>query len=135
MPDYFTRDGAESLIPRITPVLREIQRLRRAKLAHDEAVAADRAKVFGNGHMPPDKLYEHQRSSASAEQRIARLVRALSELGILVKDLDTGLVDFPTLREGREVYLCWQLGEPHIAWWHETETGFAGRQPLEDGLE
>ncbi len=132
MPDYFTRDQAESLVPRITPVLREIQRLRHIQLAHDEAVAADRAKVLGNGHMPPDKLYEHQQSSAAAEQRIARLVRAVSELGILVKDPDTGLVDFPTLREGREVYLCWQLGEPHIAWWHEIETGFAGRQPLED---
>jgi hypothetical protein len=132
MPDYFTRDEAESLIPRITPVLREIQRLRRAQVAHDEAVAADRAKVLGNGHMPPDKLREHQQGSASAEQRIARLVRAITELGILVKDLDTGLVDFPTLRDDREVYLCWQLGEPHIAWWHEIEAGFAGRMPLED---
>lgn len=131
MPDYFTRDEAESLIPRITPVLREIQRLRRAQVTHDEAVAEDRAKVLGNGHMPPEKLREHQQGSAAAEQRIARLVRAISELGILVKDVDTGLVDFPTQREGREVYLCWLLGEPHIAWWHEIETGFAGRMPLE----
>ncbi len=130
MPDYFTRDQAESLIPRITPVLREIQRLRHAQLTHDEAVAADRAKVLGNGHMPPDQL--HQQDSATAQRQIARLVRAVSELGILIKDLDTGLVDFPTLRDGREVYLCWQLGEPHIAWWHEIETGFAGRQPLDD---
>jgi hypothetical protein len=50
----------------------------------------------------------------------------------LLKDLDTGLIDFPTLRDGREVYLCWQLGEPHIAWWHEIETGFSGRLPLDD---
>jgi hypothetical protein len=132
MPDYFTRDEAESLIPRITPMLREIQQLRRAQLTHDEAVAADRAKVLGNGHMPPEKLREHQLGSVSAEQHIVRLVRALSELGILIKDLDTGLVDFPTLRQGREVYLCWQLDEPHISWWHEVETGFAGRLPLED---
>lgn len=132
MPDYFTRAEAESLLPRITPVLREIQRLRREQLAHDEAVAADRAKILGNGHMPPDHLRQHQRESATAERRIARLVRALTELGILIKDLDTGLVDFPALRDGREVYLCWQLGETHIAWWHEIETGFAGRMPLDD---
>jgi hypothetical protein len=132
MPDYFTRDEAEALIPRITPVLREIQRLRRAQLAHDEAVAADRAKVLGNGHMPPDKLRQHQQDSASAERQIVRLVRAVNDLGILIKDLDTGLVDFPTLRDGREVYLCWQLGEPHIAWWHEIETGFSGRLPLDE---
>lgn len=132
MPDYFTRAEAESLLPRITPVLREIQRLRREQLAHDESVAADRAKILGNGHMPPDHLRQHQRESATAERRIARLVRALTELGILIKDLDTGLVDFPALRDGREVYLCWQLGETHIAWWHEIETGFAGRMPLDD---
>ena len=132
MPDYFTRDEAESLLPRITPVLREIQRLRHAQTAHDEAVAADRAKVLGNGHMPPDKL---RRAPARKRRRRTAYCspRArLSELGILLKDLDTGLIDFPTLRDGREVYLCWRLGEPHIAWWHEIETGFAGRLPLED---
>ncbi len=135
MPDYFTRNEAESLIPRIAPVLREIQRLRRAHLAHDEALAADRAKVLGNGHLPPDKLREHQQGSATAQQRIAHLVRAITEMGILVKDPDTGLVDFPTQRDGREVYLCWRLGEPRIAWWHEVEAGFAGRMPLEEDAE
>ena len=132
MPDVFTRAEAESLLPRITPVLREIQRLRHDQMAHDAEVATDRAKVLGNGHMPPDKLRQHQLESAAAERQIARLVRALSERGILLKDLDTGLIDFPTLRDGREVYLCWRLGEPHIAWWHEIETGFSGRLPLED---
>lgn len=132
MPDYFTRAEAESLLPRITPVLREIQRLRRDQVAHDEAVAADRAKVFGNGHMPPEQLRQHQRESVSAERQITRLVRTVNELGILIKDLDTGLIDFPTLRDGREVYLCWRLGEPRIAWWHEIATGFSGRLPLED---
>ena len=113
-------------------MLREIQRLRRDQVAHDEAVAADRAKVLGNGHMPPDHLRQHQHESATAERRIARLARVLTELGILIKDPDTGLVDFPALREGREVYLCWQLGEARIAWWHEIETGFAGRLPLDE---
>lgn len=56
----------------------------------------------------------------------------LQELGCLVKSLEDGLVDFPALREGREVYLCWKLGEEDIGFWHETDAGFAGRQPLTD---
>jgi hypothetical protein len=132
MPDYFSRTEAEALLPRVTPVLQEIARLRRDQVDHDEAVAADRAKILGNGHMPAADLMKHQALSAAAQQRIVRLLRAINALGILVKDLDTGLIDFPTLRDGREVYLCWQLGEPHIAWWHETTSGYSGRQPLED---
>ena len=134
MPDYFTRAEAEALLPRITPVLNEIQRLRQAQREHDEALAADRAKVLGNGHLPPEQLREHQRESLAAERQVARLARALGELGVVVKDLDTGLVDFLALRDDRPIYLCWRLGEPRIAWWHEIETGFAGRMPLdEDG--
>ncbi len=131
MPDYFTRAEAEALLPRITPMLREIQQLRQEQRAHDEALAADRAKVLGNGHMPPEQLRVHQRESLSAERQIARLARALGELGVILKDLDTGLVDFLALRDGRPVYLCWRLGEPRIAWWHEIEAGFAGRMPLD----
>lgn len=132
MPDYFTRAEAEALLPRITPMLREIQQLRQEQRAHDEALAADRAKVLGNGHMPPEQLRVHQRESLSAERQIARLARALGELGVILKDLDTGLVDFLALRDGHPVYLCWRLGEPRIAWWHEIEAGFAGRMPLDD---
>lgn len=132
MPDYFSRAEAESLLPRITPWLLEIQALRRVQIAHDEAVAADRAKVFGNGHMPLEKLRHHQRESATVERQIARVARAISELGIVIKDLDSGLIDFPALRDGRAIYLCWRLGEPRIAWWHEITAGFSGRMPLED---
>ena len=132
MPDFFTRAEAEALLPRVTPVLREIQRLRQEQRAHGEALAADRAKVLGNGHLPPDQLREHQRESIAAERQIARLALALDELSVILKDPDTGLVDFLALRDGRPVYLCWRLGEPRIAWWHEIEAGFAGRLPLED---
>ena len=132
MPDYFTRAEAEALLPRITPVLHEIQRLRQAQREHDEALAADRAKVLGNGHLPPEQLREHQRESLAAERQVARLARALGELGVILKDLDTGLVDFLALRDSHPIYLCWRLGEPRIAWWHEIEAGFAGRMPLDD---
>ena len=54
----------------------------------------------------------------------------IQDLGVLVKDINLGLLDFPALREGQEVYLCWQYGEGEIAFWHEVEAGFAGRQPI-----
>lgn len=132
MPDFFTRADAEAMLPRITPLLREIQRLRQDQRAHQQAVAADQAKVLGNGHMPREELLKHQHDGGEAEERMVEIADALSEMGVLLKDPDTGLVDFPTLRAGHEVYLCWQLGESRIAWWHEITTGFLGRQPLED---
>jgi hypothetical protein len=132
MPDFFTRADAEAMLPRITPMLREIQRLRQDQRVHLQTVAADQAKVLGNGHMPREELLQHQHDGGEAEERMVEIAHALSEMGVLLKDPDTGLVDFPTLRDGHEVYLCWQLGESRIAWWHEISAGFLGRQPLED---
>ena len=57
----------------------------------------------------------------------------LRELEVVLRDLDRGLLDFPSMRDGREVYLCWQEGEDAIEYWHEPEAGFAGRRPLDDG--
>ena len=57
----------------------------------------------------------------------------LRELEVVLRDLDRGLVDFPSLRDGREVYLCWQEGEDEIGFWHEPDAGFGGRRPLDDG--
>lgn len=79
---------------------------------------------------------------ARLEARVEELVRSMRELineitavGVEIKDIDRGLVDFPALRHGRVVYLCWLVGEPAIAYWHELDTGFAGRQPLDPAVE
>ena len=69
---------------------------------------------------------------ATMTAQITQRIHAIAELGVILKDLEVGLVDFPAHRNGREVYLCWRLGEDHIGWWHEIDSGFAGRQPLED---
>jgi len=66
-----------------------------------------------------------------ALERISDSVETLQEMGVLVKDLDIGLCDFPYLLDGRVVYLCWKLGEPDIRYWHEVEDGYAGRRPIE----
>ena len=70
---------------------------------------------------------------ADLSRRIADQAREVAESGAIIKDLDAGLLDFLALRDGREVFLCWRLGEERIAWWHEIDAGLSGRQPLEDG--
>lgn len=62
--------------------------------------------------------------------RLARGIRDIELMGIELKDIDTGLIDFPALHRGRVIYLCWRLGEESIAYWHEITTGFAGRRPI-----
>ena len=61
---------------------------------------------------------------------LAAAIHAIQALGVLVKDLDSGLVDFPSVRDGEEILLCWRLGEDEVAWYHGPDDGFAGRQPL-----
>ena len=87
--------------------------------------------ISGNGGgIPPNELAELHDELERRAAVLAGIVEEIHELGLLVKDLDTGLVDFPSLRDGEEVLLCWQLGEDEVAFWHGLEDGFAGRQPL-----
>jgi hypothetical protein len=71
------------------------------------------------------------RERAEAAVTVSLAFESLEELDVLVRDVDRGIVDFPTLMDGREVYLCWHVGEPEIGHWHELESGFAGRRPLD----
>lgn len=133
MPKYFTRDEAEALLPRVESLLLEIQALREQVVEQEERLAEYRVKLMSNGHQHGDEMQRIQAGVMSANAEITRRVRIIAALGVLVKDLDMGLIDFPTLRDGHEVYLCWRLGEgSRIAWWHEVDSGFAGRQPLTD---
>ena len=131
MPEYFTRAEAEAVLPQLEPILRELQELRARHVSLEERVATGQAKLLGNGH-GQQHTAAHTHQMREIERRVGERVEAIAEMGALLKDIETGLVDFPTLRHGHEVYLCWRLGEPRIAWWHEIEAGFAGRQPLED---
>jgi hypothetical protein len=69
---------------------------------------------------------------ATAALTFSRALGQLEAWGVLVRDLDSGLCDFPAEREGRPVYLCWQLGEDQIGFWHEVDDGFRGRRPVDD---
>lgn len=135
MPSYFTRESAQALLPTIVPLLLEIQALRQEQIALARPSTEPRDRVKSNGHIGPNAgAAEHEELRHIVERLEARL-RKITALGVLVKDLDSGLIDFPWLRDGNEVYLCWKLGEgERIQWWHEIERGFAGRQPLDPAL-
>ena len=128
---YFTPAEANELLAEVRPAEERLVVHRRA---FSEA-AARRAQltthVAGNGgDLDPGELREHAEQMEREAEAVAAAVEELDRLGVLVKDLDRGLVDFPALRQGEEVLLCWQVGEDEVAFWHGLEEGFAGRKPL-----
>lgn len=132
MASYFTRAQAEALLPRLGASLHEIQTLRAELAEREHELHEAHLRLESNGHTPPDDLATLPAEIADLSRRIADHAREVAESGAIVKDLDSGLLDFPALRDGREVYLCWRLGEDHIGWWHEVDAGMSGRLPLDD---
>jgi hypothetical protein len=120
---HFTVEQANAALPTIKPLL---QKLRDARdlLTDAEAHAAlsDAAPTNGGG--------EAGTQVSEAFLQVRRLLVTLDEAGIVVRDIDRGLIDFPAIVEQREVYLCWELGEDEVAWWHELDAGYRGRQQL-----
>jgi hypothetical protein len=127
----FTPDEANELLP---TVRRLVERMVEAKRALDAAQAeADdvSARIAGNGGgLPPARLAEVDAGVSRRATELARVLEKIQALGVVVKDLDTGLVDFPSMRDGRDVLLCWQLGEDDVAFWHGYDDGYAGRRPI-----
>ena len=102
------------------------------RLDRDLSQAAAKIMMLG-GWLPPHReLAEKRLLREQAKEKVTQAVNEIHETGCVVKDLDEGLVDFPSLRDGQEVYLCWKLGEEHIGYWHGLTEGFAGRKPLEN---
>ena len=121
---YFTVEEANDLLPEISALM--------------EALQARRANVIESRKQISDLLATGQSdvggpvASALAQDfaAIESLARHIRSYGCVIKDLNTGLVDFLAKRNGREVYLCWRCGEPQVAFYHELHTGFKGRQPV-----
>jgi hypothetical protein len=130
-PRLFTLDEANALLPRLSQLVPQIQE---SKSKHDrlQEKAAEYAHLMSsNGRIIEKELNETRQELAQAATELKRLIERVQEMDCELKDIEQGLVDFRWEREGREVYLCWKLGEPDIRWWHEMDTGFAGRRPLE----
>ncbi|MCS7003124.1 MAG: DUF2203 domain-containing protein [Dehalococcoidia bacterium] len=129
-PRYFTVEQANRLLPELSPLLESLRSMKRELVALQAEMDRYRQKARGNGHNYAAEIADvagaHDRVHTEANDVIARI----TALGIELKDVELGLVDFPSIRHGRRVYLCWKLGEPRVAYWHDPESGYAGRQPL-----
>ena len=130
MARYFGLDEANQRICDVRPVL---ERLRddRERLADVQATIQRERENNGSA--------EHAEQLADREGEVREIVRRmqadviqLDDWGITLRDIPSGLIDFPALASGRPIWLCWRLGEGDIEWWHETNVGFDGRQPLSE---
>jgi hypothetical protein len=119
-PERWTVERANAALPRVGAAVARIRDLVAEARREREETAGLRE---GNGHPATPRGTDELRAA----------VEALTAEGIILRDLDAGLVDFPArLEDGRRYLLCWVLGEPAVQWWHWPDTGFAGRQPLSD---
>ena len=122
MPRYFTLQEANTTLEMIKPLLEEILALRQQILGRREEVWPIIQRAVGNGgSQTASKL-------AMEFNQVDALAHQIQDMGVILKDLNLGLLDFPHLKDGREVYLCWKHGEETIVYWHEVEAGYAGRQ-------
>lgn len=129
----FTQEEANAALPEVRPLVERLVEERRELVALGEELEAMQALIGGNGgSIDPGRVGELQEAVARAAAGLTGTVDELQELGVQVKDLDRGLVDFPARHpeSGDDVLLCWELGEPEVAHWHDLESGFAGRKPL-----
>lgn len=133
MPRFFTLLEAEALLPQIQKYLQRLSEGRRRHQAAETEIAAIHQRIAISGGMIPPRaqLVELKRQKELAARSLKETVDAIQATGCQLKDLDIGLVDFPTLYRGKEVYLCWKLGEPDISFWHAVEDGYAGRRAID----
>jgi hypothetical protein len=128
----FTRAEAEALLPEVDRLLGEAQALAETLASSEQAAQAAEWKPRANGQVHTETSSQvPEAARRTATRQLRRLIERLHALGIVVRDIRSGLIDFPSLREDRIINLCWRRGEAlEIRWWHEVEAGFAGRQPL-----
>ena len=122
----FTIQEANALLPSVRTIVGKIQKAHRHVARYrDEARKAAEAAEKGGGGVSAGLAY------AEALTELTGQIAELEILGVQLKDFERGLVDFPSLRDGRVVLLCWQMGEgDELEWWHDVDAGFAGRTPL-----
>jgi hypothetical protein len=132
MPRHFTPKEANDALKEIRPLAEELvaHRAERRRLRVERAALA--LKIAGNGGgIDSQAIADLDQAEQRERVEIARCVNAIHGHGAIVKDPDEGLVDFPAVRHGEEILLCWRLGEDSVAHWHGLEEGFAGRKQLD----
>ena len=122
----FTLAEAQSLLPRLRTLLEELSQEWKRISALNPEIQKARDNAPLNGYSKFGVEY------VESVSHLVSLIHEIKDMGVLLKDADKGLCDFPYIKGGRMVYLCWQLGEDAIRYWHDVETGFAGREPLDE---
>jgi hypothetical protein len=133
MPRYFSHEQATRLLPEVERLLRLAIHARAVYEEADQEISSlqQRAQSMGGIVVDISKARLLQESRVEGARHLREAIESITELGVQVKDLDTGLVDFPTTYHGEEVLLCWRLGEHRIAHWHGLEEGVRGRKPID----
>ncbi len=128
---YFTVEEANTLLPELRVILEHLQTRRGELEERQQALEAIRQQAGANGHrMASEEFVRLKREAEFLLEECNTAIKKIDSLGCFLKDLHLGLIDFPSLREGREVLLCWKPDEAEVAYWHGLTEGFAGRKPI-----
>jgi hypothetical protein len=133
VPRYFNLLEAEALLPKVERLLRDVRDYKLSFESSDSELnqIAQRVALAGGMVPPRNRIIELRAQKEASARGLKHSIEQFEQLGCLLKDLETGLVDFPTLYCDQEVYLCWKSGEAGITFWHRVEDGFRGRQPID----
>lgn len=133
MPRFFTLQQAEKLLPDVAEAIGEAvsQKAAYERLELEWQSFSRRIAILGGVQVDRGRLEEQKKCRETAARHLEQAIERVHQFGCLVKDLDIGLIDFPTMYQGQEVYLCWKLGEAGIGFWHGVDEGFRGRKPID----
>ncbi len=135
-PKLFTLDEANRMIPRVEPLVVALQATVRVLRAKQAALGAVRDAARGNGHGPAGEEFARVKAEVETLGATAKAqARELESLGVVLKDLEMGLVDFLAQRGTEQVFLCWKVGEPRVEFWHGLQEGYTRRKPIRDEFE
>jgi hypothetical protein len=128
---YFTVSEANATLPYLRAVLRDVTELaQELRERHERLVRLRPGERGGMSEAHQEEILQARDDLERGQERMQEYEEELKQIGVELKDYVTGLIDFPSLMDGREVYLCWRLDEPEVGHWHELEAGFAGRRRL-----
>lgn len=130
---FFDLSEAENLLPEVERILRQLIQSKREYDEADEELTrlTQRIALMGGTVPPREEMQQLRLRKDAAARNLKSMVDRIQEIGCELKDLDIGLIDFPTFYRGERVYLCWKLGEPKIAFWHSLDAGYRGRRPID----
>lgn len=130
---HFTAEQANAMLPLVRAIVQDITVLaHELKARHDRITRLKGGERLRLSEAHEEELLLEQKEFERGQERMREYEKELHQLGVHLKDYFTGLLDFPCWMDGREVFLCWRLGEPSVAHWHELEAGFAGRKKLQN---